>query len=323
MKLGTWRMWVVGILMAGLVGCAGSAAPSGGYRPHSSAPGGREAATADLASPQSAPPATMSAEGAAGGEAESSSPGAPPAAKAASADGAGARVREEARRAEPAEQARPGLGTGWGETRESRTTTAPFVRDSASNPFNVTAIYYNDREGANAMARQSDYRSLERNTLSILGGGLTVSLRDESGRTLPGFSSAGRQYAVGEAGSRYTIVVQNNTRYRFECVATVDGLDVIDGQAGSFVKRGYLIQPYATLEIDGWRRSANEVAAFRFSSVRGSYSNRSGQGSANVGVIGVALFNERGTNPVWTPEELNRRQQADPFPGRYAVPPGN
>ena len=226
-----------------------------------------------------------------------------------------------ARRSEPAPEARPGLGTAWGETRESRTSTAPFVRDNPSSPFQTAVVYYNDREGANAMSRSSDYRAQERGVSTILGGALTVSLRGESGRVLPGFFAGGRQYVIGEAGTRYVVLIQNNTGFRFECVATVDGLDVIDGQPGSFSKRGYLVQPYATLEIEGFRRSADAVAAFRFSSVRGSYASRSGQGDANVGVIGVALFNERGTNPTWSPEEVNRRHNANPFPGQYATPP--
>ena len=41
-----------------------------------------------------------------------------------------------------------------------------------------------------------------------------------------------------------------------------------------------------------------------------------------TGVIGVALFNEMGTNPVpWTPDEVQRRRDANPFPGQFATPP--
>jgi len=323
-KLGTWwRLALAAILAVGIAGCGAAPAPMSAPA-QSAPPSGAKAA--DMYTPAS-PAGPMSQPGYGGGaEAESNQAApssAPPGAAKSDAVGGARRDEGRARSAEPQQEARPGLGTGWGETRESRTTTAPFVRDNATNPFNVAAIYYNDREGANAMARQSDYRAYERNSVPVLGGALTVTLRDERGSVLPGFASGGRNYAVGEPGQRYIVVITNNTRYRFECVATVDGLDVIDGQPGNFSKRGYLIQPYGTLEIDGWRRSADQVAAFRFSSVRGSYSGKSGQGTANVGVIGVALFNERGTNPTWTQEEINRRHQADPFPGRYAVPPSN
>ncbi len=248
-------------------------------------------------------------------------PGAMAAQKSSDSAMGGATATAEARRSEPQPESRPGLGTAWGETRESRTTTSPFVRDDTGRAFATSSVWYNDREGANAMARASDYRSFERGVSPVLGGALTVSLRDDSGRVLAGFFAGGKQYVVGEAGQRYVIVLQNNTNYRFEVVASVDGLDVIDGQPAAFTKRGYLIQPYGSLEIDGFRRSSDAVAAFRFSSVRGSYSNRTGQGDRNVGVIGVAFFNERGTNPRWTQEEINKRNTADPFPGRYATPP--
>jgi hypothetical protein len=254
--------------------------------------------------------------------------GAPAPAAASRASGAGAiagaQKAERSRSADDNGPAnRPGLGTAWGETRESRTSTAPFVRDETGRPFATSVLWYNDREGANAMSRWADYRSYDRSVNPVLGGALTVSVRDDRGNVLPGFYAGGKQYVVGEAGSRYVIVVQNNTNYRFEVVASVDGLDVIDGREAAYTKRGYIVSPYATVEIDGFRRSAEAVAAFRFSSVRGSYSARSGQGDRNVGVIGVAFFNERGVTPVWTREEIERRHQADPFPGRYAVPPPN
>jgi hypothetical protein len=300
-----WWSVLLFALMSALLGCAGSAGPSAPLA-------ASNAKSGDLAASPAAPPAEYGGVGAAQ-EAKSAPSPTTAGAQPGSAD--------MARRAEPAPEARPGLGTAWGETRESRTSTAPFVRDNGSSPFQTAVMYYNDREGANAMARASDYRASDRGVSTIMGGALTVSLRGESGRVLPGFFAGGRQYVIGEAGTRYVVLVQNNTGYRFECVATVDGLDVIDGQAGSFSKRGYLVQPYATLEIEGFRRSAEAVAAFRFSSVRGSYAQRSGQGDANVGVIGIALFNEKGTNPTWSPEEVNRRHNANPFPGQYATPP--
>ena len=102
---------------------------------------------------------------------------------------------------------------------------------------------------------------------------------------------------------------------------SVDGLDVLDGQAASFAKRGYLIDPHGEVEIDGFRQSLDTVAAFRFGSVRSSYAAQKHGDTRNVGVIGVALFHERGTTP-WNPREIQRRNDANPFPGQFATPPG-
>ena len=46
---------------------------------------------------------------------------------------------------------RPGLGTSWGEQRESWVEPAAFARNSAERPAAQARIFYNDRDGANAM----------------------------------------------------------------------------------------------------------------------------------------------------------------------------
>lgn len=254
-----------------------------------------------------------------------SSPPPPPASKRASGDGAAKEAPAPSPAAEAAGQptadARPGLATHWGETRTSHIRTTQFTRSDERNPSATAALWYNDARGARAMASTEGYASLDRASLSMLQGGVTVSLRDERGRTLNGYSAGGKTYAVGDAGARYVIVVTNHTPARFEALVTVDGLDVIDGRPGAFDKRGYLLHPHATLEIEGFRRSETEIATFRFGDVRGSYAARKGD-DANVGVIGVAVFHERGV-PVWPWDqaEIERRKNADPFPGRFATPP--
>jgi hypothetical protein len=77
--------------------------------------------------------------------------------------------------------------------------------------------------------------------------------------------------------------------------------------------------PRATFEIDGFRQSDDQVAAFRFAKVRDSYAARRGD-ARNVGVIGIAFFAERGDD--WDEGELRTRETASPFPDeRFAPPP--
>ena len=124
---------------------------------------------------------------------------------------------------------------------------------------------------------------------------------------------------MGADGEHYKIVVRNATTARFEVVASVDGLDVIDGKPADPNRRGYIVDPHDTLVIDGFRTSDANVAAFRFGRVADSYAART-SGDRNVGVVGLAIFAERGA--VWTPAELYTRDTANPFPSRgYAVPP--
>lgn len=217
---------------------------------------------------------------------------------------------------------RPGLGTEWGETRSSSITTVAFQRAEPTNPFGMASLFYNDEQGAQASASLAGFRRTSGGMTPVAGGALLVGLRDETGAFLNGFVAGEKNFVVGEAGRRYSIVIRNRTPNRVECVVSVDGLDVIDGRSAAFNKRGYLVQPHGELEIDGFRQSVEAVAAFRFGSVRGSYAGQKTGDTRNVGVIGFAFFHERGTNPFpFTQDEARRRQDANPFPGQFATPP--
>jgi hypothetical protein len=234
---------------------------------------------------------------------------------------AGAPARRfEAERERRAADDRPGLGTSWGETRESRVSSEAFAREQPNRPFAVASLFYNDAQGVHAMARRAGFSDLGSGEVRVAGGALTVRLLDAHGNPLAGFNSSGRTHFVGVDGERYMIQLQNHTGQRVEAVATVDGLDVVDGRPGGFSKRGYLLAPFSTIEIDGFRRSTEAVAAFRFGSVRDSYAARKGS-DRNVGVIGVAFFQEAGSRFPWTQREIDQRNSADPFPGRFATPP--
>jgi hypothetical protein len=217
-------------------------------------------------------------------------------------------------------QSRPGLGTVWGEDRESTVRHTAFHRADPERPFALATLFYNDREGVEAMASESERFDHGDGGFRLVDGAVSVRLLDADGRPLPSFEVASRDYVVGEHGQAYSIEVRNHSGSRIEVVATVDGLDVVDGEEGSFSKRGYVVGPFDTVEIDGFRRSTDTVAAFRFGSVRDSYAGRKGK-ARNVGVIGVAFFHELGSERPWTSGEVHRRHTADPFPGRFAEPP--
>jgi hypothetical protein len=198
-------------------------------------------------------------------------------------------------------------------------SSAPFERQDWNSPLTTSSFFYNDETGVRAMLG-SGYWDRRTDGVSAARGAITIRVIDESGSPLPTFSAGGKSYVMGKDGARYAIRIQNQTGARFEAVATVDGLDVIDGQPGSFEKRGYLVAPWSTVEIDGFRRSNDVVAAFRLGRVRDSYAAKRGN-DRNVGVIGVAIFQERGSSWPWSQRELERRNSADAFPGRFAPPP--
>ncbi len=127
--------------------------------------------------------------------------------------------------------------------------------------------------------------------------GYSVELVDEAGAVLPTFPHHGRSYVLGALGRRYLIRVRNASGRRAEVVVSVDGRDVLDGRPSAWEKRGYLVEPWGEVTIDGYRLSEQSVAAFRFSSVPRSYASRMGD-ARDVGVIGVAVFPERAPRPV-------------------------
>jgi hypothetical protein len=270
--------------------------------------------TSAYSSPASAPGDAAPSEGYRSAEKSASAP-APAAARDSGGSADGAFRPSPA----PPREERPGLGTEWGETRDSRVSSAPFERQDYSTPFSTASFFYNDESGVRAMLGSS-YWDRRSDGISTARGAITIRVVDDSGATLPTFSAGGRSYVLGNDGARYSIRIENQTGARFEAVATVDGLDVIDGQPGSFEKRGYLVAPWSTVEIDGFRRSEAQVAAFRFGKVRDSYAAKRGS-DRNVGVIGVAVFQERGSSWPWTQRELERRDSADAFPGRFAPAP--
>ncbi len=142
-------------------------------------------------------------------------------------------------------------------------------------------------------------RYAESRPLRDSGGGYQVEVLVD-GSPAPTFWHAGETYVMGRVGERYVIRVSNHTARRIEAVVTVDGRDVVDGKPGDFRnKRGYLVPAYGQVDIDGWRLSQSQAAAFRFSSVADSYAARMGN-DREVGVLGVAVFPER----VWRPRPV-------------------
>ena len=224
---------------------------------------------------------------------------------------------EPAHEAKPrrAAEERPGLATGFGESIRSEWKRQSFVRASAS-PAGTSVMFYNDREGFEAMTGSTERADALR---KAAGGRIEWGIRGGIGY-LPAYETYGwrsdgrRRFVVGREGSHYSIVIKNLCKSRLEVVTSVDGLDVIDGKSASFAKRGYVIAPGETLEIEGWRTSPEHVARFRFSSVAGSYANLRHGEHRNVGVIGLAVFDEKGVDPwKWMPDEVESRFAASPF----------
>jgi hypothetical protein len=127
------------------------------------------------------------------------------------------------------------------------------------------------------------------------------------GRVLPMYWHQGRRYVVGKPGNEYTIRVRNGAAGRILAVMSVDGVNVITGDTASTQQSGYVLAPYESADIAGWRKSMARTAAFYFTALPDSYAARTGRPD-NVGVIGVAVFRER-ARPIAL-EEFRRKDAA-------------
>lgn len=139
---------------------------------------------------------------------------------------------------------------------------------------------------------------------------LAVIDRD-TGEVLRTHRDHGKLYVAGTPGHRYTVRMTNRTGGRVLTVLSVDGVNAITGQTASPDQSGYVLDPWESTEIAGWRKSDNEIAQFNFTALPDSYAARTGR-PANVGVIGVAVFTERA--PAWRgrEDEVARAEPAQP-----------
>ena len=137
------------------------------------------------------------------------------------------------------------------------------------------------------------------------------------GRVLPMYWHDGRRYVVGKPGNEYAVRIRNGGAGRILAVMSVDGVNVITGDTASPRQSGYVLSPYESTEIAGWRTSLSRTAAFYFTSLPDSYAARTGRPD-NVGVIGVAVFGER-ARPIAL-NDLRRKDAARDEVGAAQAP---
>lgn len=119
-----------------------------------------------------------------------------------------------------------------------------------------------------------------------------VSVVDrDTGEWLREYPHRGDTWIAGTPGDRYGVRLRNNTSERVLVVLSVDGINAITGETAAPSQAGYVLEPWESTEIAGWRKSLDDIAQFVFTDLGDSYAARTGR-PRNVGVIGVAVFQE-------------------------------
>jgi hypothetical protein len=145
-------------------------------------------------------------------------------------------------------------------------------------------------------------------TPSHAGNLLDLAVVDrDTGETLRTYRDHGKLYVAGTPGHRYSVRMVNRSGGRILTILSVDGVNAITGQTASASQSGYVLSPWESAEIAGWRKSDDEIAQFNFTALPDSYAARTGRPD-NVGVIGVAVFTEREYPVRKRDDELSRAE---------------
>jgi hypothetical protein len=104
-----------------------------------------------------------------------------------------------------------------------------------------------------------------------------------------------RHYFEAFAGRNYSVVLRNNSGRRIGVLLTVDGLNVVNGEVTRLASDEpmYVLGPWESATIRGWRSSMDEVRRFVFVDEKRSYASRTGQANSDMGWIRVLAFREQ------------------------------
>jgi len=110
-----------------------------------------------------------------------------------------------------------------------------------------------------------------------------------------------RRYLQAFAGRNYTLVLRNNTGQRVAVLIAVDGLNVVSGEMSRLHsdEQMYVLAPWQSTTIRGWRTNLDEVRRFVFVDERRSYAERTGQANSDMGWIRVLAFREQQRPLAW------------------------
>jgi hypothetical protein len=146
--------------------------------------------------------------------------------------------------------------------------------------------------GTPAVLRSQDF--------SGAGARVAVSVEIDGHDTplYPAPDGSARRYLEAREGASYALRLQNRTGERVGVVLTVDGLNAISGVQAipySWASPGrmYVLDPWGSTTVRGWRTSLSEVRRFTFVDEHASYAVRSGKANGKMGWIEAAVYRER------------------------------
>ena len=128
----------------------------------------------------------------------------------------------------------------------------------------------------------------------------------------PEYPARGTVYIEAVRGSEYALRLVNPLDRRVAVALAVDGLNTIDARHSTAREAAkWVLDPGASVVIEGWQVSDREARRFTFTGERSSYGAWLGR-TADLGVIEAAFFAER------RPIVVRDRSMAETAPGASA-----
>jgi hypothetical protein len=160
-------------------------------------------------------------------------------------------------------------------------------------------------------------------------GVVSVEIVSESGRSFfsiphrdswKGGTHIIKQYLEAMRGENYGIVIHNMTPERIGVVIAVDGRNIISGKKSDLKNNEamYIVNSYEQGEYDGWRTDSDRVHKFYFTDMSDSYAMRTFGDSSAMGVIAVAVYQEKGQPQLRYEQERRVYRPAAPSAERSA-----
>jgi hypothetical protein len=131
---------------------------------------------------------------------------------------------------------------------------------------------------------------------AVIGNLVSVEVRVD-GHWAPLYHTPGqwdRRYLEAMRGHDYSLRIRNRTGRRIGVLIAVDGLNVVSGERSGLspAEPMYVLDPWRSATIRGWRTSLDEVRRFVFVDEERSYASRTDQANGDMGWIRVLAFEE-------------------------------